>query len=340
VVSLLRRLRPAVVTGVTLALLAFSTTACGFVRPSGDEAGTTGLTAAGPGTVVAPVAPAVEPWAPAVEDYLITADGRQRTYRAYVPSTMGADPVPLLVALHGVLGSGEQFERQTGFDGLAEANRFVVVYPDGLGTGPDGTAARAWNAGGCCGEAQREQVDDVAFMASLVAALRSRFPIDANRVFAVGHSNGGMLAYRLACQGPGPFAAVAAQSAALLVDGCRPDRPVSLEHLHGTADETVPLAGDQGSQSIAGVTLPPAHDGAVAVAAADGCPPSPARTTGEPGLTVETWAPCRSGTEVRFVTVAGASHAWMGSPRAGSAGGAMDASTELWSFLVAHPRQA
>jgi polyhydroxybutyrate depolymerase len=325
---------------VALVLLVLSVPACGLMRPRQDDAGTTVPTVAGPGTVVAPVAPAVEPWAPAVEDSLVTADGRQRTYRVYIPSTMAAEPVPLLVALHGGTGSGEQFERQTGFDGLAEANRFVVVYPDGVGTGPDGAVARTWNAGGCCGAAQREQVDDVAFMTALVAALRSRFPIDENRVFAVGHSNGGMLAYRLACQGPGPFAAVAVQSAALLVDGCRPDRPVSLEHLHGTADDNVPLAGGQGSQSIAGVSFPPPRDGAVTVAAADGCPAAPGRATGDAGRTVETWAPCRSGTEVRFVTVAGAPHAWMGSPRAGTAGGAVDASTELWSFLVAHPRQA
>ncbi|MGH9046985.1 MAG: hypothetical protein ACRDVW_06690, partial [Acidimicrobiales bacterium] len=61
----------------------------------------------------------------------IDVNGTERTYHLYIPSHLPSGPVPLLVGLHGGLGSGTQFEANTGFDGLAQANGFIVVYPDG-----------------------------------------------------------------------------------------------------------------------------------------------------------------------------------------------------------------
>jgi len=65
------------------------------------------------------------------------------------PASLGANtPVPLVLALHGGTGWGEQFQCNSGFDGIAEANQFLVVYPDGVPLTvkitPDG---RTWNGG-------------------------------------------------------------------------------------------------------------------------------------------------------------------------------------------------
>ena len=80
---------------------------------------------------------------------LHTADGRDRTYHVYVPATLPASTsVPRLIALHGGTGWGTQFERNSGFDALAEANGFIVVYRTASGSVPmarrcgRGTAAR------------------------------------------------------------------------------------------------------------------------------------------------------------------------------------------------------
>ena len=85
------------------------------------------------------VQPAVPPKSAVVDASIQTADGRVRTYHLYVPSGVQSGAItatlPLLVALHGGLGNGKQFERTSGFDGIAEANNFLVVYPDGVGTG-------------------------------------------------------------------------------------------------------------------------------------------------------------------------------------------------------------
>ena len=122
-------------------------------------------TASGPGGLNMPngsivVQRATQATGKAIDQTLRTPDGCNRTYHLYVSSSLAAAPggtkVPLLVALHGGTGWGTQFERNSGFDGLAEANLFLVVYPDGVGIGPHGTDTRTWNGGDCGAGGQAE----------------------------------------------------------------------------------------------------------------------------------------------------------------------------------------
>lgn len=304
-----------------------------------DKAPTTTL----PGTP--PMRPREQPSARTIAGSLQTVDGRTRTYRLYVPSsvTPQSAPVPLLIALHGGGGSGEQFEQVTGYDGLAESNRFIVAYPDGTTSDQAGTAApplRTWNAGACCGIAQRMDVDDVGYVRLLIAHLAEQHPIDPKRVFVTGHSNGGMLAYRLACQLADVVAAVGVQSATLEFSGCRPSRPVSLLHIHGSADENVPINGGTGTNSVSRVSFNPPLQGVETIAAADGCGPQPGR---QPDLDnadvqIQAWQGCADHSQVTFVTVDGAAHPWMGQSDARSASGAypgLDSSAVIWAWLAA-----
>ena len=84
----------------------------------------------------------------------LTAGGQERHYSLFRPPALGRErPVPLVVMLHGGFGTAEQARRSYGWDEMAAAKGFVVVYPDG--------ARRSWNAGGtCCGPAFRDQADD------------------------------------------------------------------------------------------------------------------------------------------------------------------------------------
>lgn len=281
------------------------------------------------------------------EGSIVTTDGRTRTYRVYVPSSLpvGA-PVALLVALHGGTGWGAQFERNSGFDEIAEANGFLVVYPDGVGIGADGTDTRTWNAGVCCGPAARTGVDDVGFVRQLIDRLATEFTIDPRRTYAAGHSNGGFLAYRLACELSDRIVAVGLQAGGLTVPSCTPTRPVSLLHVHGTADTNVPIVGGVGT-GLSKVDFPPALDSVTTVATADGCAAGPVITTdpSNADLTISTWTPCAADAEVRFVAVAGATHAYMGSTRAQGAPAdvgvpyaGLDVSLLIWQFLADHPR--
>lgn len=274
----------------------------------------------------------------AYERELRTADGRTRTYRLHVPASLPAGPVPLVIGLHGGTGSGAQFASSSGMDAVADARGFVAVYPDGTG------ALRTWNAGLCCGAAVRDGVDDVAFVRALIDEVSGLVPVDPRRVHVIGHSNGAMLAYRLACEAADRVVSVGLQAGNLQVSPCRPAAGVSLLHLHGTDDTNVPIAGGTGT-GISNVAYPPVADGLAALVAGDGCDPTPARTVdaANPDVRTTTWRGGRDGAEVRYVEVTGATHAWMGraAPAAGLTGRAyekLDATTVLVDFVLAHPR--
>ena len=315
----------------------------------------------GPATATAAIRPAVKPNGVTLNRSMRTPDGRTRHYHLFVPGSIGAvagidstasrssgrpvHHVPLLVALHGGIGSGDQFAGNSGFDQLAEANGFLVAYPDGVGAGPHGRLFRTWNGGNCCGPAQKQGVDDVAFIRRLIDEVSAQYPVDASRVYAAGHSNGGILAYRLACELSDKIAAIGVQSTSLGVSPCRPAHPVSVIHIHGTADQNIPIDGGRGPRAVSGVSFPPPLDGVRTLAAANGCDPTPTITVdpSNPDVTIEHWRSCHPGVDVEFVRVAGASHAWMGhdGPRIEVAGPPyrrLDSSAVIWSFLAAHPK--
>jgi polyhydroxybutyrate depolymerase len=356
----MNRTNPAVAAIVLVVCCALAGVACGDGDRSGaddttttaptTDAGESGSSETDPEPTSEPTArPAVEPKGTTVDGTLRTPDGRDRTYQLYMPSTVtagpGVEPVALLVGLHGGTGWGAQFQASSGFDGIAEANRFIAVYPDGVGAGADASVNRTWNGGRCCGVAVRESVDDVTFIRLLVEDLSARYPVDPARVFAAGHSNGGVLAYRLACELADVIAAIGVQSSSLEVDGCAPSRPVSVLHVHGTADRNLPIDGGPGPEALSGVDWRVPLDGAASYAELIGCPPDPARTTDEANsdLTIDAWTPCDDDTEVRFVTVDGAPHSWFGPRRPGTRPGVevytgLDSSAEIWAFLIAHRR--
>jgi polyhydroxybutyrate depolymerase len=281
-----------------------------------------------------------------VERDLTTPDGRSRHYRLFVPAAL-TGAAPLLVALHGGLGSGAQFEKGSGFDGLATSNRFLVAYPDGIGIGPNGGTARTWDAQGCCGRAVALGVDDVAFIRAVVADVEAAHAVDTHRVFLAGHSNGAMLALRLACEAADVFAAAGVQSGALVSSPCAPAKPVSLLQIHGTADRNVPIDGGRGDVSISRVDYPPARDASRTLAGADGCGPTPSTVVDSenPDIAVTMYAGCRGSSSVEFVAVTGAAHAWMGGPDSplvdrviGTPYPDLDSSRAIWAFVSQHPR--
>jgi poly(3-hydroxybutyrate) depolymerase len=118
-------------------------------------------------------------------------------------------------------------------------------------------------------------------------------------------------------------------------------------HLHGLADTNHPIDGGTGT-GVSGVEFRSSREAVRILAASNGCGSEPLveRVPTNPDIEVTTWSNCGSGATVRLMTVAGASHAWMGHPAASAAGAALvgepypglDASRTMWSFLAAHPR--
>jgi polyhydroxybutyrate depolymerase len=268
---------------------------------------------------------------PAVPDHLVTADGRTRTFVVHVPDPLPSGPLPLVVALHGGTGSAAQFQRTSGFDTLADERGFLVVYPDGVGNGADEAALRTWNAGDCCGPAVKKQVDDVGFIGALVDLMERTFDIDPGAVFATGHSNGGFMSDRLACELADRIVAVGFQSGGLTVPTCSPSRPVSVVHIHGSADQNVLVDGGVGPDGISKVDFPPLAESMRRVSAAMGCASDPATST--TGIaTTSTWASCDADVTVQLVLVDGKAHKWMSGPD-------FDSATTIVDFLLRHRRE-
>lgn len=278
-------------------------------------------------------------------EHTLTVDGRERTYRLYRPASLElTDPVPLVVMLHGAAGTGAQAEESYGWPGQADQGGFVVAFPDGV--------KRAWAASElCCGQPVRQGVDDVAFIEALVAELRDRMPVDPARTYVTGISNGGLLAYRLACD-TDLFAAVGAV-ATTLAGGCESPDPVSVLHIQGLRDQTMPYQGGPGKRDNGGTGRNPVKiDGpplaelmAMWREVAD-CPAPTERTDGPVTRSV---AACPQGRAVGSITIADAGHQWPGgrsNPRAEQLLGleppstALDATAEIWKFFSAHPRPA
>lgn len=321
--------------GVAMALAA-----CGGSRTEESSASSAALptSTTGPRSLTAGV----------TDETVTTPDGRIRTYRVVVPATVnGRAPVPLLLALHGGLGSARQFEQTSGFDELATEHRFIVVYPEGIEIGGSSAFARGhvWNGGACCGPATREAVDDVGFIAEVVRRVRADQAIDPGRIYAAGHSNGAIMSYRLACELADTIVAIGVQAGSIEVPECQPTRPVSVLAIHGLADTNIPIDGGRGTGVSGGVFSSPtaAVERFVAI---DRCGDPVVRVAADnPDVTITTWPRGSDDTEVQFVRVAKASHAWMGhpSPRrsaalAGQPYPDFDSSAAIWDFLAAHPR--
>src|SRR5579863_4782290 len=120
----------------------------------------------------------------------IVVQGQQRTFIAYVPDDRaGAAKLPIVIVLHGGLGSGRRVADQTRLMNYVDRDKFVAVFPDGK----DGH----WNDGR---STTSSGPDDVAFLRQLISAIAEKSAGDPSRVFIAGISNGGMMAQRMACE--------------------------------------------------------------------------------------------------------------------------------------------
>jgi polyhydroxybutyrate depolymerase len=211
-----------------------------------------------------------------------------------------------VVMLHGAGGTGERMLTQTTFADHADAEGFVVSFPSGTGT-VDGYT---WNAGSCCGYAERYGLDDVAFLSDLAAALRDQLCLQ--QVVAVGFSNGAMMTSRWACEGTGLDAAVTV-SGPLLTDRCEgPPLPTAV--WHGDADPRVPYTGGVGNGE-GGEVFPDAQAAYATLAERNGCAATQDVTTTDGHLTCATrepvdGGPCLARSEV--CTMAGWGHDFPG----------------------------
>jgi polyhydroxybutyrate depolymerase len=278
-------------------------------------------------------------------------DGVLRDAIVHVPpAAVRGEPLPAMLAFHGGGGTSAGFRDYAGLDAVADSAGFLVVYPDG--TGPLRNRLLTWNAGGCCGPAMQRNVDDVGFIIALLADLDRRTPVDERRVYATGHSNGAMMAYRLAAEHADRIAAIVPVGGAMMLNRFAPSRAVPVLHIHSVDDPRALYEGGLGPPfpgTNNRVDHKPVQDGLDQWIRNNGCSASPTeleRRSGRPASPEAShtavklsWTPCTSGADVMHWRLTVAGHGWpgqgaSGSPEAiiGPRTSIVNAAREAWAF--------
>jgi polyhydroxybutyrate depolymerase len=295
---------------------------------------------------------------PGPHELTLRHEGRIRRYLVDVPpaAATGAGPFAVVLAFHGGGGNASQFRNSNGLLDLSRREGFVLVHPDGTGR----LRLHTWNAGSCCGSSADEQVDDVGFVEALLDSLALRVAIDADKVYATGHSNGGMMSYRLAEDIPERLAAIAP------VGGARLNRPgggagvpVPILHVHSVDDPRALYAGGVGPPfpfTNRRVEHPSVDEVLAHWREVNGCTGAPeareTRTAPAPAAgdrahtaTLLSWEPCASGAPVLHWRLEGPGHGWPGDSARpirqeiiGPPTSVILAAEEVWAFFEGRSR--
>jgi polyhydroxybutyrate depolymerase len=258
-------------------------------------------------------------------DHYLQVNNLKRAYDLYVPSSYSANqPMPLVLAFHGVGGNGSLMEQQTGLNQLAEREGFIVVYPDAVN--------RHWDARR---GSQPETTNDIGFISALIDDLDHRYAIDRRRVYATGFSNGGMFTHRLACDLGDKITAIATVSATIpenLSRICRSTKPTPVLLIHGTNDEAVPYATSSKGLLSAPETFKywSGHNRCSSPAVLQA-------STGTSAVHVKTHQHCAKQTQVRLYSIQGGGHEWTGSeaktPDPAIQADQFNTSKVIWNFF-------
>lgn len=291
-----------------------------------------------------------------LKKFTLKSGGYERVYRLYVPAGLAADRKhPLFMILHGGGGTGKGMRRLTGycFEKKADSGGGLVVYPDGL--------EKNWNdyRGDPSRRAQRENIDDAAFLKAVVAEISAKYPVDPARVYAGGMSNGAMMSYTLACRAADTFTAIAAVAGSMpenLAAACVPSRPVPVMIINGTKDNLVhweggDVTGPLGRKKLGRVL--PVEGTRDFWLKSNSCQPGKAVLSRRDGnqddgtsLSREVYASCAGGSAVEFVKVEGGGHTWPGGLQylpqfiIGRTSDEMSASDEIRDFFMRHAMPA
>jgi polyhydroxybutyrate depolymerase len=255
-----------------------------------------------------------------------------RPYQLFVPSTYDPTlPTPLIIALTGYNQSGAQFESYLHLTPLAQSRGFLYVHPDGS---KDSRGVRFWNGTPECCDFESPKVDDQAYIMRIIDEVSARYSVDTNRIYIIGHSNGGFLASALACNHADRIAAVISFAGASYtkVSACQPSAPINVLEIWGTKDDTFTSNHIRGKPILGAINtfknwglvnrcigtplaLPDKLDLDAKVVGAD--------------TTVSEYQGCPAGSSVTFWKIEGAGHSPALSPQFDGA---------IIDYLFAHPK--
>jgi polyhydroxybutyrate depolymerase len=266
---------------------------------SGDSAGSSAAGGAPPATC--PDSATVKP---GETTKTAMVGGTQRSFLVHIPTGYdGKTPMPVVIDFHPLGGTGSSQKGLSGWGALGDEKGFIVVWPDGVGG--------SWNVGRCCSTAQEQNVDDVAFTRAIIASLEADACIDSKRIYASGCSNGGGMAFKVACDAADVIAAVAPVDFDCVTNSgaepscgmCTPARPISEIQFRGTSDTAVPYDGGSGPR---GTVFPGAAENFSEWGEINACTGEPAAVPEHTGC--QAYGTCGAGVSTTLCTVQNGTH--------------------------------
>lgn len=218
---------------------------------------------------------------------------------------------PLVVVLHGYTANGLGQDQYLGVSARADLFGFVTLAPNGK---RDGRGNRFWNATEACCDFWRSGVDDLGYITGLIDEAVERVNVDPDRVYLVGHSNGGFMTNRIACDAADKVTAVMNIAGSSFMDSarCQPSEAVGYIQVHGTADTTIAYAGGMLTN---GASYPGAELVVERWRARNGCVGEPSERQLDLDLSVpgeetlaEIWSDCDRGMDVQLWRMDGSPH--------------------------------
>jgi polyhydroxybutyrate depolymerase len=253
-----------------------------------------------------------------------------RPYGFLAPASYrSSTPTPLVITLHGYGSNGRQQAEYFGLPADAEEHGYLLAYPDGL---VDARGSRFWNATDACCNFYGNPVNDVAYLGAVIDDVAAHYTVDPKRVFVIGHSNGGFMAHRVACEIGGRIAAIISLAGATWRNpaNCPAASLVNVLQVHGDADQTISYVGN-------GV-YPSAPETVAIWAQKNGCVGALEDRGADKDLDLgitgretrtESYAGCPPGGAADLWTIAGGGHI----PNLGSSW-----ADEAWAYFSAHAK--
>ena len=258
----------------------------------------------------------------------ILSGGINRSYRMYIPAAYnGASARPLVLDLHGYTSNATNEQFYSNFMPIADTANFLILYPEGTTL----NGQQYWNAG-----ISNTGVNDVQFIADLIGTIKNNYAVDANAVYSCGMSNGGYMSHTLASALGNKIAAIASVTGSMFYSqfySWNISRAVPVMQISGTADATVPYAGDVNSLPI---------DTLVKYwASINNCNPTAVMTSVPnvniaDGCTAEHYlfSGGTAGAAVELYKIINGGHTWPGSPYIiGTTNLDFNASLQIWLFF-------
>lgn len=268
-------------------------------------------------------------------------DEADRYFKVHIPESYNKNiPTPLIIALHGGGGDMETQSQEEYYHLISKSNKegFLIAFPNGYSQFTSGKFA-TWNAGNCCGEAREKKIDDVLFIKEVVKKISQLVNVAQNNIFAIGMSNGGMMAYRLACEASEIFKAIASVAGTDNTTYCHSKKTISILHIHAKNDDHVLYQGGAGKpffdrSKVTEFTSVPATTNKWIKKMK--CPKQPQKVLKNAGAYCDSYSPCDGDREFKVCITQDGGHSWPGgkTPRGTNKNStALDANQEIWDFF-------